>query len=88
MNTEWIPSVGDWVTFCDRNTGEVKLGRCDLRFKNPTTGKISLSIEGQRVPLVDCSPPGFDLAYAQYLMLLERCAAIGELADSLQGGAA
>jgi hypothetical protein len=85
MNTEWIPSVGDWVTFCDRNTGEVKLGIVDQRFKNPATGKITLSIDGQRVPLVDCHCPGFDMAYLEYQKLLARCAAIGELADSLQG---
>jgi hypothetical protein len=85
MNPKWIPEIGDWVTFCDRNTGEVKLGIVDQRFKNPQTNAISLSIEGQRVPLVDCHPPGFDLAYVEYQRLLDRCAAIGELADALQG---
>lgn len=84
MSKHWIPEIGQWVTFTDKGTGEVKLGMVDQRFKQPHTGKISLLVEGQRVPLEDCSPPNFDLAFIEYQRLLERCAAIGELVDKLE----
>jgi hypothetical protein len=84
MNS-WIPDRGAWVTFPDSATGEVRLGLVDQRFKQPHTGKVTLLVEGRRIPLEDCSAPTFDLAFVEYQSLLERCAAIGELADSLQG---
>jgi len=78
MNS-WIPDIGAWVSFTARTTGEVRLGMVDQRFKQPTTDKITLLVEGQRVPLEDCSPPSFDLAFVEYQRLLERCAQLGEL---------
>ena len=81
---QWLPEVGQWATYSNPLTGEICIGLVENRTRSRTDGKITIGVDGYRIPLEQCTPPSFDMATIAYESLLERCALVGELVDKLQ----